>query len=177
MAAAKKRVKNKAAQYVPTSRAEVDAAIAQIGVLQRQRETIETKLNDRLARIKSAAETDAGPIAESIRVLASGVQTWCEANRNDLLKAGGKTVKFGNGEVRWRKCPPSVSLKRVEDLIKRLKADEDLKRFVRSKDEVDKEAILADASAVEGIVGITINTDLENFVIAPFATKLEEVAP
>ena len=50
-----------------------------------------------------------------------------------------------------------------------------LERFLRTKEEIDKTAILAEPDAVEHIKGISI-TQREEFVIVPFETKLEEVA-
>jgi phage host-nuclease inhibitor protein Gam len=47
-----------------------------------------------------------------------------------------------------------------------------LSRFIRSKDEINKEAILADPKAVSGIVGITINSGLEDFAVVPFEQEV-----
>lgn len=176
MSKKKASVKTKAVVYVARSREEADAAIAEIGRLQRERETLETAMNARLAAIRTEFEDQAKPAAEGIKTLATGVQTWAESNRVDLTKDGKtKTVALGNGEIKWRNRPPSVGLRGVDDVIEALKQLE-LARFVRTKEEVDKEAILKDTDAVKGVKGITINKDQEDFVIVPFATSLEEVA-
>ena len=47
-----------------------------------------------------------------------------------------------------------------------------LGRFIRSKEEPNKEAMLADPKAVSGIAGITIVTGIEDFVIEPFEVEV-----
>lgn len=51
-----------------------------------------------------------------------------------------------------------------------------LGRFVRSRDEVNKEAVLAEPDAVRGIPGLAIITGLENFSITPFEAQAEVAA-
>ena len=70
--------------------------------------------------------------------------------------------------------PPSVSARPIDKVIEALK-DMGLKRFIRFKEEIDKEAILGDPDAVKYIKGIKIE-QREDFVIVPFETELEEVA-
>jgi len=43
-----------------------------------------------------------------------------------------------------------------------------LSQFVRSKEEINKEAILNEPEAVKGVAGITVVTGVEDFVITPF---------
>ncbi len=56
------------------------------------------------------------------------------------------------------------------EALKKLK----LIRFIRSKDEINKEAILNEPDAVKNIPGITINRDLEDFAIIPFEQESSE---
>jgi phage host-nuclease inhibitor protein Gam len=171
-----KRVKGPAiAVPVPQSREAVNDAIAEIGLLQRARETLETGMNGELAEIKAAFEAEAKVFGDKIAALRQGIEIWCSANRDELTGGGKtKTVELAAGEVRWRMTPPSVSLKNVAEVVKRL-AKRRLRRFLRVKIEVDKEAILKEPDAVKGIEGITIG-QREEFVVVPFETKLEEVA-
>lgn len=173
MAKANTTVKTAAAVFVARSRDEADHAVAQIGALQRQREEIQTAMNARLAELKATSETEAAPINAAIKELSHGVQVWAEAHRDALCK-GIKTVKLGNGELRWRLRPPSVVVRgagMVVEALKRL----GLSRFVRVKEEIDKAAILADPQAVQDVKGLQVAQG-EDFVIVPFATELEEVA-
>jgi phage host-nuclease inhibitor protein Gam len=168
-----KRLKAPAAPALETIGQVVDA-IAEIGRLQRQRELLEATMNEVVAAAKKHYEDTARPHGEEIKRLASAVQAWCEANRARLTKDGArKTARLASGEVRWRMTPPAVALRGVEAVIAALKAAA-LMRFLRTKEEVDKEAILKEPAAVAGIPGITVG-QREEFVIVPFETKLEEV--
>ena len=46
-----------------------------------------------------------------------------------------------------------------------------LEQFIRVKQEVNKDAILADQDAVRGIAGITIVSGVEDFAIVPFEVE------
>jgi phage host-nuclease inhibitor protein Gam len=176
MAKSPTRIKTEAAAVpIPQSRDQVIEAIAEIGRRQRERERIQAAMNDEIAAIKQRYEQEAAPHAEAIRALSAGVHTWCEANRTELTQ--GNKVKFAqlaSGEVKWRMRPPRVGVRSVELVLDALKAA-GLARFIRTKEEINKEAILAEPEAVASIKGITI-TQGEDFVIVPFETSLEEVA-
>ncbi len=103
--------------------------------------------------------------------LLDGIAIWCEANRAELLKAGGKTANLITGEVQWRQRPPSVSVRAADKVIATLRAL-GLSRLVRSKDEVDKEAILSEPQAVAGVAGITVVKGVEDLVVTPFEVEL-----
>lgn len=174
-AAKSRRVKQEAVYVpVPQSRDEAAIAIAEIGRHQRERDRIQADMNDILARCKAEAEAQAAPHLAAIRTHAHGVQLWCEAHRAELTQDGKvKTAQLATGEVKWRTRPPSVTVRGVEAVLATLKKL-GLGRFVRTKEELNKEAILAEPAAVEGIKGLAIGQG-EDFVIVPFETKLEEV--
>jgi phage host-nuclease inhibitor protein Gam len=114
------------------------------------------------------------PYAAVIKALGEPVRIWCEANRIKLTKEGRtKTAKFGAGEVSWRVRPPKVSVRGEGIVIEALKRL-GLERFIRRKEELDKNAILAEPSAVQDIKGLSISQG-EDFVIKPFASEIEEV--
>lgn len=170
------RIKANAAQYpVPQTRDDVNDAIAKIGLAQRDRARIQADMNDELAQVKLRFEASAKPHNEQIEGLTKGVQIWCEAHRVELTKSG--KVKFHNfaaGEIKWRMRPPRVSLRAIDNLLETLKRL-GLTRFVRVKEEPNKEAMLAEPEAVSGLAGVKFEQG-EDFVIVPFETELEEVA-
>ncbi|MBF0165409.1 MAG: host-nuclease inhibitor Gam family protein [Magnetococcales bacterium] len=168
------RIKGEAEKLVPQTREAVVDAISLIGHLQRERTVIEAEMNERLAAIKEEYEKKAGPMAEEIRELHRGVQVWCEANRSTLTDGERcKTTALASGEISWRLRPPRVAVKAVEFVIALLKS-KGLAHLVRVKEEINKEAILADPSAVAGVKGISI-TQTEDFIIKPFESELESV--
>ena len=107
--------------------------------------------------------------------MQQGVQAWCEAHRIELCgenDRNGKTANLVTGEVSWRQRPPSVTVRGVEAVIETLKRMK-LARFVRTKEELNKEAVLNEPKAVAGIAGLTVNTGVEDFVIVPFEAEAE----
>lgn len=161
------------AVFVPQNRAQVAEAIRERGILQRELSRIAADMNDELAAIKESYETEAEPRRLRVEALTIGVQTWSEANRDAITQAGKvKTAAFTTGEVSWRIRPPSVRITgqdAVLNLLRRL----GLTRFIREKEEVNKEAILNEPDAVHNVAGITISQG-EDFVVLPFETELAE---
>lgn len=173
---AKARVKSAAvAVVVPQTRDQVVEAIAEIGRRQRERDRITAQMNDELAAVKQRFEQAARPHAEAIRSLTQGVQIWCEANRAALTEGGRtKTARLASGEVRWRMTPPKIVLKGIETVLQALRMS-GLQRFIRTKEEVNKDALLMEPAVARLVPGVSV-VQAEEFVIVPFETELEEVA-
>jgi phage host-nuclease inhibitor protein Gam len=176
MSAKSKKLKAEAAQFpVPQSHDECAHFIARIGEHQRERTIIETAMNDDLAKRKAAYEHQAKPHADQISLLTKGVHVFCEANRVRLTGDGRvKFHRFATGEIKWRMRPPSITVRGVEAVIGMMKSLGLAARFVRPKEEIDKEALLRDVETAKTIPGITVGQK-EDFVVEPFATELEEV--
>lgn len=174
--ASKTRIKTDAVQHpVPQTREEVIASIAAIGTNQRERDRIQAAMNDELAAVRERYEAEAKPFATEIGALTKGVHLYCEAHRDELTKTGKvKSHTFASGEVKWRLRPPSVVVRGGDAILDALKSLK-LSRFIRTKEEVNKDAILADPAAVAGVKGISIR-QTEDFVVQPWDTELEEVA-
>ncbi len=163
------------AVQVPQNKDEVIEAIAAIGRHQRERQRLQAAMNDDLARVRQAWESQAAPHGERIRALTCGVHLWCEAHRATLTQDGKvKYAKLASGEIKWRMTPPKVVIRAAENVLEYL-THAGLGRFIRMKEEVNKEAVLAEPEVVQHIKGITI-TQKEEFIILPFETELEEVA-
>lgn len=161
------RIKAAAALYAVQSRDECSAAIRTLGDTSRELSRLTLAMNDEIAAVTARYQLEIDPLKARSTSLAEGIQTWCEANRSDLLKAGGKSANLITGEVQWRQRPPSVSVRGADSVIDTLRRL-GLARFVRSKDEVNKEAILNEPAAVVGVAGITVVSGVEDFVVTPF---------
>lgn len=167
----KTRLKSVAAPTVPQSRDQVAELIARIGSDSRALKVLESEMNDALAAIKEQYEQRAEPTRQSIDSAQRGVQAWCEANRTELTVAGKvKTHAFTTGEVAWRTRPPSVRITGEEAVMFSLRTL-GLFRFIRTKEEINREAILNEPKAVAGVPGIKIS-QIEDFVVTPFEVEL-----
>lgn len=170
------KIKTQAAAVpVPQNRDDAVSAIARIGHHQRERERLKGEMDEQITTLREKYDRAMAPHVDEIKALTSGIHTWAEANRDELTQKGKvKTANLMTGELRWRITPPSCKLVRVKEAIEELK-QKALKRFLRVKEEVNKEAILADQDAVKDCSWIKIEQS-EDFVIVPFETDLEEVA-
>ncbi|MEY2688420.1 MAG: hypothetical protein RL375_2618 [Pseudomonadota bacterium] len=169
MSTAPKKVKTAAAQQVPQNRDECAAQIRQLGDVQREIDRQTTAMNDEIAVITQKHQPELARLNELAAGHSAAIKTWCEANRKTLTDGDKvKTVNLVTGEVSWKKNPPSVTVRGVEAVLEALKRLR-LKQFIRIKEEVNKEAILADDKKKwRNVTGITVNTDAETFSITPF---------
>lgn len=157
---------------VPKDRDECAQAINEIGRLTRQITVLQAAMNDEIAAITDDYTGKITAINESLKCLQDGVQLYCEANRDELTDGGKtKTIDFVSGTVQFRRRPPAVSIRGAEAVIEALRA-RGLVRFIRTKEEINKDAILNEVAAVAGVPGITIKTGVEDCTITPFEQEL-----
>jgi phage host-nuclease inhibitor protein Gam len=166
--ATRQRLKAAAQQWVAQTQDDVASTIRQIGEVSREVARLSADMNDEIATITQKYQALITPKQERLVSMQTGVQVWCEANRDKLTNSGKvKTANLITGNVLWRQRPPSISIRGAESVIETLKKLA-LTRFVRTKEEVNKEAMLNEPDAVRGIAGISIVTGVEDFVIEPF---------
>lgn len=166
-----KKIKTNANQKVCQNREQVAENIAKIGEKQRELLRLETEINDIVAQATNARKDEIELLQLEIESLQMSVQIWCEANREKILKKGLKTANLITGEVSWRMRPPSVRLYKADVVLETLKKL-GLNQFIRTKEEPNKDAILADPKAVQDVKGITIVSGVEDFIIAPFEVAI-----
>lgn len=168
MAKTATKLKSKAQLYVPQTKDDAASDIRKVGDLMREKTRMQADMNDKIAAITEAYQPKFDSISERLDVLQDGVQAYCEAHRDELTNGGKvKSANLITGEVMWRQKPPSVRISKADvviDTLKRL----GLGKFVRSKEEVNKDAILNEPDEVRGVAGITVVTGEEQFEINPF---------
>ena len=171
----KTRLKSTAVEHwVPANAVEVAEAIKEIGFHQNERKRIEATMNDELLKVRAGYEGDAKAHKERMDELMQGVQLYCEANRQGLTRDGKtKTVGFATGEVSWRLRPPSIVIRNAAALVEVLKARM-LTRFLRVKEEIDREALGKDLETARDLPGVSVSQK-EDFVVKPFESQLEEI--
>jgi len=166
-----KKVK-RVALSVPTSLEEVADYVRRIGEHQRVLTLIQTGTNERIEEIKARATQESMPHQDEIEALFEGVYVFSQAHRSELTDGEKKkTVNLPTGDIYWRNTPPAVSIKDVEAVLVRLK-EMKLQRFIRTKEEPDKESMLKEPEVTKGVKGITINQH-EEFAVKPSQTQIE----
>jgi phage host-nuclease inhibitor protein Gam len=164
---------------VPQSREEADRLIEKVGQLQHRRYAVQGFLDQRVATLKAEAEEKAKPWNEEIASCMAAIQAYCEAHRPQLTDEGRtKTVRFGSGEVSWRQRPPSVSFgkTKAEKVLETIKGlGRRFSAFVRVREEIDKEAMLADPKLAMEIPGVRVGSKGEDFIVKPISMQLEEI--
>lgn len=159
--------KAKALSRVPQSREDAVFAIGRIGTLRREIQKLRADADEAIRIAGEKFEQASADLATELAEHEQGVQTFCEARRLELTNEGRvKFHDFGTGRINWKLRPPSVSIRAAEAVIAACKKV-GFSQFVRTKEEVNKDAMLADADKARLIAGVTIKSAGEEFVIEP----------
>jgi len=151
---------------VPNSLDEAAKFLARLGQEQREIDRINMALNEKLEGLKVKATAETKPHQESIAGIVDGLFVFAESRREELTDGGKKkTMDLPTGTLAWRVTPPSVSLRNVKEVLVRLKTM-GLSQFVRTKEEVDKEAMLKEQKLAKSVKGVSI-TQHEDFLVKP----------
>ncbi|QIW15828.1 host-nuclease inhibitor protein Gam [Pasteurellaceae bacterium RH1A] len=163
----KTRVKQPAKLRFTTTE-QVQSAIKEIGDLSREHTRLTTEMNDQISATSEKYAPQLEKLKAEMEPLQQAVQDYCEAHRDELTDFGKtKTANFITGEVQWRARPPSALIRGVDSVLESLKRL-GLDRFIRIKEEINKEALLNEPDVARGIAGVTIKQGVEDFVIRPF---------
>lgn len=169
MAARKNRIKAPAlAELPPQTREDCAVWIKALGDTQRELARVETEMNDAIAEITQTYQPRIDELKAKVAAKQTGIQTWAEAHREELTEGGKtKTANLITGLVQWRQRPPSVTIRGVDAVLETLERL-GLSRFIRTKREPNKEAMLNEPEAVTGVAGIKIVQGIEDFIVTPF---------
>jgi phage host-nuclease inhibitor protein Gam len=162
---------------VPTTAAEADSFIRNLGAAARELDRIDTQLQATTALAKEQAEAEAAPFRETHAALLAGLEIYAAANRKDLTHDDRvKTVKTPAGVFGWRLKPPSVRTSGKLDMLIASIRGMRLTHFLREKVELDKDAMLADAATAATIPGVKIASAGEVFFVEPATLGLAPAA-
>ncbi len=157
---------------IPQSSTEAAAHLIKIAAERRALDEVNGRLNRKVEELKADAMTEAKPHQEELIRLIYGLYEYAKKNR-EILTEGGKTktVELPTGSFGWRFNPPSVSVRKVKEVIKYLRSKR-LTRFIRVKEEVDKKALGKSPKTALTIKGVTIKQE-EVFVVTPNELRAE----
>lgn len=170
------RAKAKAMTRVPQSREDAVWTVGRIGTLRRAIAAGKATADEQIRAIGEEVEGLLAPLAAELADLETGLQAYCEARRLELTGEGRvKFHDFGTGRISWRLRPPKVSIRGVDTVIEGCKRL-GLVRFLRVKEEINKDAMLADADTARQIAGVSISSEGEDFIVEPVELDTAQAA-
>jgi phage host-nuclease inhibitor protein Gam len=153
--------------YAPQTIQEADLSVSEIASLRQTISESELGEETQIERIRKEGATFRRPLQEQLAELERGVQAFAEGHRDDLTQGGRtKSVKLTSGELQWRMTPPELvvsSKVKVATIIATLKR-RGLARFVRVKEELDKQALKKEPDVIGTVRGLRLDQH-EEFII------------
>ncbi len=157
---------------VPNDLTEAAQFIREIGQIERNISQINSRLNENISNLTQVATEKVTPHSERQSELLEGLYVFAEARRAELTEDGRKkTVDLPTGTIAWRLTPSAVSLNNLERILALIK-ELGLIKFIRIKEEIDKEAMLREPEVAKTIKGVTISQK-EEFVVKPTESDAE----
>lgn len=162
---------------VPQDDSAAREVVREIGDLNREVVRIEAEMNDKIAALQQEYGERVAPLREAAQAKTEGLKMFCEVNRDRLTKGNKvKFHRFATGEISWRLRPAKVTIRGKDTVIEAIKAARLGRKFLRVKEDINKEAMLEDRATAQAISGVTIGSDGEDFIVEPFETELKEAS-
>lgn len=170
----------KSLSLVIRDRAEAETHVNTVAALVNTRRSVAASMDEKILTLKKAYEFELAKLDAQIKQGTDDLEAWAIANPAEFGKA--KSIEFLAGRIGFRTGTPKLALlNRQWTWDKVLAAIQKFGfQFIRTKEEVDKEAILAFASAeadkprldtkVLGPIGVKV-TQGESFFVEPKLTE------
>jgi len=118
---------------------EADGILKEMCEIEARIEAIDNDADEQIARLKETAAADGKPLRERYKSCVKAMEAYARYFRGELFK-DGKSLERSFGKFGFRKAPDSVSVsKETAELLQKF----GLKKFIRTKIEPDKEAMLS----------------------------------
>lgn len=153
-------------------RAAININIHDLGAAQRELTVLEKERDDELASVRNSYADRIEALAQRIASLGDAIYHQAQPARDALCPGDTKQAELPAGCVGWRKDPPKVNVRGMDAVIEALRGA-GLTRFLRLKEEINKDAILVEPEAISGIKGLTVSRS-ERFWVQPHDTKSEQ---
>lgn len=169
------RIKKNVSAPVPT-RAQVETLIGHIRGEKIRELRIQADREKQLKEVDEKFRADLNSISAAIQDKFAQVQSWAEANAEEFVMR--KSLEFTHGTIGFRTGTPRLALLNRqwtwEKVLAALRRVPLWQKFIRTREEVDKDRLIAERELVAGVLpdfGVKVVQD-ESFFIEP---KIEEV--
>lgn len=145
----KARTKTKAPALVITTRADLEAAVGQLAHATTERQRLTAEMEQEITLIRARYEGSLGNLTETLDTITEAAAEW--AARNPAEFGNRKSLALTHGTIGWRVGNPTLkplSGWTWDRVLERLATTEGWMGYVRTKAEVNKEAILIDRDAL-----------------------------
>ncbi|WP_078125676.1 host-nuclease inhibitor Gam family protein [Leptospira alexanderi] len=168
------------------NRADLTQAIAQLGEIKRERDSVKSEVDDKISQLTTQLQTDLTPLDVKIQHIVSGIKLYVDKNKDELFPDPEyKTCKLPTRELKLRKVPPSVKTRASAKLFEKILSENGLLEkfnaltsklsglFLRIKLELNKDQILSEPLRASKKIGIELNEETERLYITPSEIDVE----
>lgn len=130
---------------------QVNEALRLIGEKEAAIKAKEASFNEETAKRQKVVDEFCNPLRDEIEMLENGMQNFCVANRADF--GGKKSKELANGRVDFRLGQPKVTKAKGftwAAVLEVVRTSKWAKQFIRLKEELNKDNILAYYAGTEG---------------------------
>lgn len=129
-------------------------------------------LDKKVLALRAKADKEIEPLKVKINSLTEKLEEFANDNRDELLEDDKKkSVKFASGEIGWRSNKEKLQLKTAASVLKEIKKL-GLTKFIVTKEDINKAALIQDREAVKSIKGASIIPAEDNFFCKPLDSSL-----
>lgn len=161
-----------------TTRDETEIVMNELALIANNKRTLTARLDAAVLKIQENAAPGLSQCDEEMNLKSEALRAWAEANPHEFTK-GRKSIDFLSGVLGFRTGTPKLALLsrswNWEKVLAAVQAT--LPAFVRSKPEVDKEALInqRDEESIMWAlphVGLKVTQD-ESFYVEPKLTEVQ----
>ena len=161
---------------VPKTREELESLVGEIADLKIREREARNRMDAQLKDVRAVYELQLAGLNEALTPKLLQVQAWAEAHEGEF--GGKKSLDLVHALIGWRTTPPSLKTLRGwtwKSVLEKLQSGKFWARYIRTKEEVNKEAILAERDALDdkalSEMGVRISQE-EEFYVEPKVSEL-----
>lgn len=139
---------------------DVNMALKDIGLAQKELDAIDAKANAEIAKIKEKALKDGESLRTKITESASKIQSYAEYNKDELFK-DAKSIELSFGKIGYRKSTKISVKKTTLDMLKKLLDDRKLE-LEKAESEEKRNAITVLITKIQSCIRVKVEPNKES---------------